>query len=57
MKIEHITTRDGRPLTIALYDGMAARLPGYLGPEAVTRQLSINRAIDAQQRKSEREHA
>jgi hypothetical protein len=53
MKVIHTKTTDGRPLTIALYDGMAARLPGLLGPDAVQRQLNIYRALDAQQKKAE----
>lgn len=52
MKITHTSTPDGRPLTIATYDGRAARLPGHMSPGQVENQLKIWRALDAQQRKS-----
>lgn len=52
MKIEHTTTPDGRPLTIALENGGSSRLPGHMSAEAVKRQLNIYRALDAQQKKA-----
>lgn len=52
MRIEHTKTPDGRPLTIAVSEGGASRLPGHLSAETVKRQINIYRALDAQQKKA-----
>ncbi|MBC2806574.1 hypothetical protein C3Y94_025830 [Rhizobium ruizarguesonis] len=51
MNIQHVTTNRG-PVTIATYDGMAARFPGTLSAPEVDKELKIMRALDAQQQKA-----